>query len=67
MPVWPCWTLLTSHLLDQHSLGEGDRRAAATCIDGHYTDLQTVAGGLVLDNIATGLLQLLVDRLPVFG
>lgn len=62
-----CGTLLTSHLLHQHGLGEGDRGAAAASVYGHHADLQAVTGGLVLDDVAAGLLQLLVDRLPVLS
>lgn len=61
------WTLLTSDLLHQDSLGECDRGAAATSIHSHHTDLQTVTGGLVLDNIAAGLLQILIDCFPVLS
>ncbi|KAF3856663.1 hypothetical protein F7725_017386 [Dissostichus mawsoni] len=61
-------TLLVSRgspdLLHQHGLGEGEGGAAAAGVQGHHTDLQTVPGGLVLDNVAAGLLQILIDSFP---
>lgn len=59
--------LLTSNLLHQHGLREGDRGAAASGVHGHHADLQTVTGGLVLDDVAARLLQLLVDGFPVLS
>ncbi len=61
------WTLLTGDLLHQDGLGEGDRGAAAASIHSHHTDLQSVTGGLVLDNVAAGLLQILIDCFPVLS
>lgn len=60
-------SLLTSDLLHKHSLWEGDGGAAAASVHGHHPDLQTVTGGLVLDDVAAGLLQVLVDRFPVLS
>jgi len=60
-------TLLTSNLLHQNRLREGDWGAAASFIHSHHTDLQTVAGGLVLYNVAAGLLQFLIDCFPVLS
>lgn len=61
------WTLLTSNLLHQDSLGEGDWGAAAASIHSHHADLQAVTGGLVLDDVAAGLLQILIDCFPVLS
>lgn len=58
---------LTSNLLDQDGLGEGDWGATATGVHGHHTDPQAVACGLVLDDVAAGLLQILVDCFPVLS
>lgn len=57
-------TLLTSNLLHQDGLRKGHRGAAAAGVHGYHADFQTVAGGLVLYDIAARFLQLLVDRFP---
>lgn len=59
--------LLTSNLLHKDGLGKGDRGAAATSVHSHHTDLQAVTSGLVLDDEATGLMQLLIDGFPVLS
>lgn len=58
---------LTSNLLHQHGLGQGDGGAAAAGVHGYHADLQAVPRGQVLDHVAAGLLHLLVDRFPVLG
>lgn len=57
--------LLTHNLLHKDGLGKGDRGAAATSVHSHHADLQAVTSGLVLDDVATGLMQVLVDGFPV--
>lgn len=58
---------LTSDLLHDNGLCEGNRGAAASFIHSHHADLQAVTGGLVLDDVATGLLQFLIDCFPVIS
>lgn len=60
-------TRLTGNLLHQDSLGEGHGGAAAAGVHSHHADLQTVTGGLVLDDAAAGLLQLSIDCFPVLS